>query len=216
MSRGRAVSRARIIWVGVLAIYALFWAWYTGLRGPLTPQEVDMYMERMQRIESNPERLAQVRKFLEEDTGRDFVVVNLIKLRDRPLQVGAVTPDESSRHVVDRYMEYMTPAMLARASHPVIGGEAAAAVLEAWGVENGEGWSLAAVMRYRSRRDLMEIATQREFQQAHEYKIAAIEKTIAVPVDPVLQVAGPRVLLALVLITVAALLHLLLARPARS
>jgi hypothetical protein len=216
VSPGAAVNRARIIWVGVLAVYVLFWVWYTGYRGPLTPQEIEMYMERMQRIEPNPERLAQIRKFLEEDTGRDFVVVNLIKLRDRPLRVGAVTADESSRHVVDRYMAYMTPAMLARASHPVIGGEAAAAALEAWGVENGEGWSLAAVMRYRSRRDLMEIATQPDFQQAHEYKIAAIEKTIAVPVDPVLQVAGPRVLLALVLITVAALLHLLLARPARS
>lgn len=216
VSRGVSVNRARIIWFGALAFYALFWVWYTGLGGPLSQQEVDMYMEQIARIEPDPEHLAQIRKFLEEDPGGDFLVVNLIQLRDRPLRVGAVTPEESSMDVVDRYMSYMTLAMALRASHPVLGGEAASAAIDRWGVENGEVWSLSAVFRYRSRRDLMEIAIHPEFQVAHQYKLAAIEKTISLPIDPALQLAGPRMLMALVLIAAAAVMHLLLARPRRS
>jgi hypothetical protein len=101
---------------------------------------------------------------------------------------------------------------MARASHPVIGGQAAAAAVEVWGIENGEAWSFAGLMRYRSRRDMLEIATDPAFQDAHQYKLAAMEKTIAFPIDPVLQVAGPRLLVALVLVALGAVLHLLLGR----
>ncbi len=205
------------MWFGIVAFYTLFWVWYTGIGGPLTQQEVDMYMERVERLVSDPEHIAQVRKFLEEDPGGDFLMVNLIQLRDRPLRVGAVTPEESSMDVVmNHYMSYMTLAMALRASHPVLGGDAASAAVDRWGIENGEIWSLSAVFRWRSRRDFMETVTHSQFETAHQYKEAAMQKTISLPIDPALQLAGPRMLMALFLIAVGAVMHLLLTRPKRS
>jgi hypothetical protein len=54
-------------------------------------------------------------------------------------------------------------------------------------------------MRYRSRRDMVEIAGNSEFQGSHEFKIAAMAKTIAFPLDPWLSLGDPRLLFALIL-----------------
>jgi hypothetical protein len=62
-----------------------------------------------------------------------------------------------------------------------------------------ETWSIAAGMRYRSRRDLLEIGTNPAFSGRHEFKIAAMQKTIAFPIDPWFQLGDPRLVLALVL-----------------
>lgn len=196
--------RGRVIWVALLALYAVFWLWYTGVRGPLTAEEIEAYVERMAEGDAQPESRARLRAFLESDTGDDFVMVNAILMREKPLRVGPVRPDESSSDVLDRYMAYMTPALLSRASHPVVAGRAAAPAVEVWGLENGRSWSLAGLMRYRSRRDLMEIATDPRFRDSHEFKIAAIEKTIAFPIDPYLQLGDPRLLLALLLFPLGA------------
>ena len=53
--------------------------------------------------------------------------------------------------------------------------------------EGMETWTQGAGMRYRSRRDLLEIATNPAFRGSHEFKVAAMRKTIAFPIDPWLQ-----------------------------
>jgi hypothetical protein len=83
-----------------------------------------------------------------------------------------------------------------------------AGALDLWGVENAERWNLVGLVRYRSRRDMIEIATDPAFAGAHQYKNAALEQTIAVPVDPFLMLGSPRVLLALALLALGALLQL--------
>jgi hypothetical protein len=60
-------------------------------------------------------------------------------------------------------------------------------------------------MRYRSRRDMMEISGNPEFAGSHEFKVAAMQKTIAFPIDPWIQAGDPRLLLALILSLVGAL-----------
>jgi hypothetical protein len=199
-------------WLAAALLYALFRLWYDGVSAPLTPAEVDHYVARMTERGFPPERIALIREFLAEDTGGDFVMVNFISLHEAPAPVGDTRPGESGREVLDRYMAYMTPALLARASYPVIGGDAAANAVEAWGLAGAEHWSMAGIVRYRSRRDMIEIASDPRFRDAHVYKIAAMQKTIAVPLDPYFQLGGPRVAVALGLITGAALLHAALAR----
>ena len=60
-------------------------------------------------------------------------------------------------------------------------------------------WDRGALMRYRSRRDLFEISTNPAFQGSHEFKVAAMAKTIAYPLDPWFQLGDPRLVLALIL-----------------
>jgi hypothetical protein len=69
---------------------------------------------------------------------------------------------------------------------------------------------MVGLVRYRSRRDIMEIATNPDFADAHQFKVDAMAQTIAVPVEPFLNLASPRWWVAGGLITLGALLQLLL------
>ena len=62
-----------------------------------------------------------------------------------------------------------------------------------------ERWDSGALMRYRSRRDMLEISSNPAFRGSHDFKIAAMEKTIAFPLDPWFHLGDPRLLLAFVL-----------------
>ncbi len=193
------MTRTRWIWVVLIGLYAAFFSWYTSFGGPLTEEEIGHYIGLMEAHEPAPppERLAKLRKFLEEDTGDDFVMVNVIDMYDTPLQVEGVEPGETSDEVLAKYMEFMFPELLSRACHPVIYGQAAKSAMDLMNADGMEEWSTGAGMRYRSRRDMLEIATNPAFEGSHEFKIAAMRKTIAFPIDPWFQLGDPRFVLAL-------------------
>ena len=67
-------------------------------------------------------------------------------------------------------------------------------------------------MRYRSRRDMLEITADPRFGERHEYKMAGLEKTIAFPVKPTLYLSDPRLLLALILFAFTSLIDLIVFR----
>jgi len=203
--------RPTVLWLFVAVAYVVFFAWYTGPHDPLTPEEIDDYMQSFAERGRDPERLTAMRGFLEEDDGGDFIIVNAIELYDEPVLTGAVEPGESSEEVLERYMAYMWPALLSRACHPVVAGDARVTV-ESWGVEGGESFTAAGLMRYRSRRDMMEIATNPAFFDAHQYKVAAMSKTVAFAIEPRLNLGDPRWLVGLLLFSLGALLHLAFAR----
>jgi hypothetical protein len=104
--------------------------------------------------------------------------------------------------VLAKYMKYMTPQLLKRACHPVFCGTAAAGAQEMFGVDGVRDWTTGAGMRYRSRRDLLEIASNPEFQGSHEFKIAAMQKTLVFPADPWFHLGDPRLLLAMFLLII--------------
>ncbi len=188
-------------WLVVGVIYLAFFSWYTSFKGPLTPAEIEHYMALSvaQDPDSSAEDLARIRAFMEEDTGDDFVMINVIHLYDTPRQIDGVEPGDTTDDVLAKYMEYMFPAMLARASHPVFRGSAVSAAMDIMNADGMEIWTAGAGVRYRSRRDLLEIGTNPAFAGRHEFKVAAMAKTIAFPVDPFTYLGDPRLVLALLL-----------------
>ena len=80
--------------------------------------------------------------------------------------------------------------------------------LDLIGIENAELWDQGAIMRYRSRRDMMEITVNPIFSTRHNYKIGALDKTIAAPVEADIILVDFRFLLALILFAVTALIDL--------
>ena len=201
-------SRRRAITWSVLAILWLsFTGWYTSCGGPLTEAEIEHYVGVMEANGRTPEQIALLRGFLESDTGDDFVMVNAIDMNPEPGDVPGMPPGSSAQEILGGYMAYMWPALLSRASHPIVFGRAAGPSLELFGIEGAEEWSQAGLMRYRSRRDLMEIAMNDEFADAHLYKVAAMSKTFAFPVDPWGQLGDPRLFLLLLLALVGLLLE---------
>jgi hypothetical protein len=128
-------------------------------------------------------------------------MVNLIEMNDPPPQMEGVPEDATAEDLMGRYMEHMYPELFKRASHPVLFGSATSPTLDIWGIEGADRWTAVGMMRYRSRRDMLEIAGNPDFQGPHEFKIAAMNKTIAFPADPWGHAGDPRLLLALILTT---------------
>jgi len=188
-------------WLIIAVIYLAFFSWYTSFEGPLTEAEIEHYLElsKTQDPDSSADDLARIRAFMEEDTGDDFVMINVIHLYNIPLQIDGVAPGDTTDDVLAKYMEYMLPAMLSRASHPVFQGPAVSPAMDIMNAKGMEIWSAGAGVRYRSRRDLLEIGTNPAFAGRHEFKVAAMVKTIAFPVDPFNYLGDPRLVLALLL-----------------
>ena len=206
------MRKRQILWLVPTVIYALFTFWYTDFGGPLTEEEIADYSETLAERMA-PDRLQYITQFMRNDTGRQFLMVNNIDNNETPPDVEGAEPGESADQLMGRYMEHMYAQLSKRASHPVIAGNAIHDALDLVGVEDWETaqhWTTAAMMRYRSRRTFMEIITHPDMQGRHEFKIAALDKTIAYPIEMQLYLSDPRLLLALILLIVTLLIDKLI------
>ncbi|NQZ98117.1 MAG: hypothetical protein HRU01_16520 [Myxococcales bacterium] len=196
-SSSKGLSRS---WAILGIVYAAFFYWYTSFGGPLTDEEIAHFTKV---LASAPDMSAHSERwihFMESDTGDDFAMWNAVDLFDTPRQVEGVEPGETSEDVVNRYSEPFFARALRRASHPVMGGAAANTAIDIWGIEGGADWDMGLLVRYRSRRDIMEMIEElsRSGSEIHSFKVAAVEKTIAFPLDPWAQAGDPRLLLAMI------------------
>jgi hypothetical protein len=196
------------IWIVLGVLYAGFTGWYTSFGGALTSDEIDKYMEVFSARATDPAGLARWKHFMETDTGDDFVMVNVIDMRDTPLQVDGVEPGETSGEVLAKYTRPFLGRAFRSAAHPVFMGSAASNALDLWGIEGAERWTTGGLVRYRSRRDLLEQASALRDSNIHSFKIAAMSKTIAFPVDPFFQLGDPRLVLGLVFLVIGLSVHL--------
>jgi hypothetical protein len=203
-----------IVWVSLAVLYGAFLLWYDGGGGPLRPEEIERHVATLEQRGLDAGQIASLRAFLTSDPGGDFVMANYIHFRDVPLAGGDLRPGETSQQALDRYMAHMYPALFRRACHPVLAGPVVAKALDLWGIDDAASWSLVGLVRYRSRRDMIEIATDPAFSAAYRYKTAALQQTIAVPVEPFLMLGNPRVVLALAATALGSLLQLALGRRA--
>ena len=193
------------IWLLPALFFALFLFWYTPSGGPLSSAEVDNFIVKMEANGSSPEAIAMMRQFGEEDTGKHFIMINNIDYNETPGNVAGAAPGENAQQLMDRYMGHMIPAMLSRGSHPVMMGPAAYRSMDVIGVEGVDIWDMGGLVRYRSRRDFLEIVTDPAFSGKHHFKAAALEKTIAFPVEPDFNLGDPRLLIGLLLLALTAL-----------
>ncbi|MDJ0877757.1 MAG: hypothetical protein QNI86_04045 [Halieaceae bacterium] len=200
------------MWTTALGVWLVFTWWYTNTGGPLTEEETDRfisgYLEANRGREVSAANVARLRDFLMSDTGNQFVMVNILDMAENPPDVPGAQPGESSQSLLGRYMEFMYRALLSRACHPVYVGFAVAPALDLVGLPGAESWTQGALMRYRSRRDLVEIASNPIFAERHKFKLAALEKTVAFPVENQLYLSDLRFLLALLLFSICSLIDL--------
>jgi hypothetical protein len=197
-------------WSLIVVLYVAFFSWYTSFGGPLSAEEIARYTEVLRRVSASPERLAIWTRFMETDTGDDFAMLNAIELRDVPDQVPGVEPGETSSEVLSRYTTPFMASAMRNAAHPAMYGFAAGNAMDLWGIDGATEWTHGGLVRYRSRRDLMnQLVAISEMKDAkiHGFKIAAMEKTVAYPLDPWYQLGDPRFVLALVLAIAGLSIH---------
>ena len=207
-------------WFILIFIYCTFFVWYTDLGGKLDSDEIATYLVKMQdnreavgfsspaEKERAREQAAIIEEFMREDSGRQFFVVNNIDMSENPQDVEGAQPGEDADQLMGRYMEHMYAELFKRASHPVFLGNAVSSAIDIVGIENAESWDSAALMRYKSRRAFMEIVSNPKMLGKHEFKIAALNKTIAYPVETVVYLSDPRLLLGLILIIIGLIIQL--------
>ena len=99
-------------------------------------------------------------------------------------------------------MEHLWPNLLKRASHPVFVGNTIFQSMDLVGIEGAETWDQIALMRYKSRRAFLEIVTHPDMIDRHEFKVAAMKKTIAYPVEPIAFYSDVRIFLGMLILII--------------
>lgn len=197
------------IWGGALALYGLFRLWYDNWRGPLTTAEIDAFFDSVQGKYGGGNDPAVLRSFLEADDGKEFVMLNLVKIEPGMVIDPQSGKELSGREAMRRYSDPFVRALIARGGHPGMVGRKVGPYVDAWQVEGDPGWSIFGLMRYRSRRDLLELAADPRFAEIHPYKLLGIPVTFSFPTQREVSIyMGPRAWVGLVLALAAALLQL--------
>lgn len=192
-----------MIWCLAALIYALFWCWYVGFKKKVTPEEAETTMGLFQENGSWTEKQKQnMHHFLLNDDGKDFVMVNLLHLKE---------PFDESNQKLAAYQKVFLGSLLLRAGHPVMIARAASGNIENVACDHSDDWNAAAMIRYRSRRDLMDILPATIGSEHHHLKLEALEKTFAFPSSPWFMLGGPRIVVALCIALAGALANLALA-----
>jgi hypothetical protein len=199
-----------VIWGVALALYVAFRRWYQGSRPPLSTAEIEAFIPLLPpHARANQRELATLRAFLAGDDGREFAMLNLVRLAPEPVphpHTGTPTP---AMKLLESYTRPFFRALLRKGSHPAIAARVIGGYVDTWQVEDSPGWTIVGYVRYRSRRDMMELVTDPRFADAHAFKIAATPVTMSFPTSPrILLFVSPRVWVGLVIALGAALLHL--------
>lgn len=198
-----------MIWGSALALYVVFRLWYDNWRGPLSKAEIDAFFDEVHGRYSGGNDPAILRRFLEEDDGKEFVMLNLVKIEEGMVAHPKTGEQVPGRAMMRRYSDPFVKALFRRGGHPGMVGAKAGPYVDAWNVESDPGWSIFGLMRYRSRRDMLAMVRDPFFMEAHPYKLLGIPTTFSFPTQRQVSVyMGPRVWVALILALVAALVQL--------
>jgi len=198
------VTASRIRWVVIFLLYAVFHVWYGGNGKPLSADEVEHYAARAREL-AGPEAEERFRKFASSDDGKQFVMVNLNKYRERTKYRDGREVDQSPREVERLYLADVLPKLLVRACHPVIVVDPILTIAGEGDFERTD-WERIALARYRSRRDFLEIMLESNWEEGGQHKWAALERTHTMPTVPRLWGVGIRVVPFLLLLCVGLLL----------
>ncbi|MEM1378564.1 MAG: hypothetical protein AAGG69_14370 [Pseudomonadota bacterium] len=188
------MRRAVYFFTPIVLLLVGFYVWHTPMRGPLTEAEIDAF------IASQAEKGGTVwtseeafEAFLRNDDGRPFVMINLMEFRERAQysDENASNTDMTGEEAGVIYGQSVLPQLLIRGSYPISRAARHNTIINSVGQQAGEFDSFAMV-RYRSRRDLIDMIGSEGFQAAEIHKWASLENTLVAPSNHLasLQVVG--------------------------
>lgn len=207
---GISMRSGYTIWGIALIFYLVFLGWHENWKGPLTESEIATFNARAQSISGlSAEQLARLEMFMRDDDGGEFFMVNLVRFTDGPASHPETGAKVDARELVQSYFRPFAFKILARGGYPAFSARTLSGYIEAWGVAANPGWDFVNLMRYRSRRDLLILATEEDFNDIHIYKRAAIASTFSIPAQSIGgALLSPRIWIALFIFLMAALAHM--------
>ncbi len=197
------------IWALVPFLYGIFSLWYFNWSGPITPGEIDEFMAAFNEAEGSQHTDAAVfRKFMEQDDGSEFVMLNLVQLHEKDVPHPITGEKMPALNLLGEYFGPFSLALLKRGGHPVFQARRVGGNVDSWNADNNVSFGATAMMRYKSRRELVALVVDPAFSDAHIYKLAAIERTISYPTRVMMSTSlGPPVSVLLLLMAFASLIQ---------
>lgn len=121
-------------------------------------------------------------------------MVNLVRVPD----VVVTDPDNGelapAKDMMAAYSKAFIPRLTKHGGHPALAARKVGGYVDAWMVGADPGWSIVGFMRYRSRRDMLEMVLDPTFKGAHKYKLLGVAETFSFPTQTFLRTyVSPRV-----------------------
>ena len=172
-------------WLVALALSAAFLLWHQPwFSKPLTPAEIDAaFAVSVDRATALPEsEKVKLRAFFASDDGRPFYNVNLMLYRDVAIYAdGNQRPGiRTGADAANAYSRAIIPLLLARGSYPVFISSKISNLLEE-GAPGADFFQEVAIVRYRSRRDMLDMISAPVYMAGAPHKFASLAKNVAVP-----------------------------------
>lgn len=187
--------------------FALFLVWYGGRSKPLTESETQRFLHLMvsRGLDRNdPELYESLKRLLSKDDGREFVMVNLIRYREKAAYPPGSPYNDSAIDADKRYARAFFPYLLRYGNVPIFISRRSGSFIEP---PNAERWQVVAMIRYRSRRDFIRSVSAVLDKNVMIHKWAAIETTHVFPVRPLFSFNAVRWGAAVVITLIASLIY---------
>lgn len=176
------MKRTAYILATFLLAYPAFFVWHTPLRSPLSDTEIDAFLTDRPEAGGTDWAISDAfEAFLRADDGRPFVMINFIEIRDVAAYPDWVVTDYTTGAEADTaYGRAILPLLLKRGSYPVAGATRSYTIINSLGQPTAS-FDKVAMVRYRSRRDLIDMITSEAFLSAEVHKWASLENTLVAP-----------------------------------
>ena len=199
-------------WLVATALSAAFLLWHQPWFGkPLTTAEIDAaFAVSVDRATALPEsEKIKLRAFFSSDDGRPFYNINLLLYRDVATYPDGVARSgiHSGSDAADAYARVVLPQLLRRGSYPVFVSSKISNLLEE-GALGADFFQEVAIVRYRSRRDMLDMISDPSYLAGGPHKFASLAKNVAVPTTGFLPL-DPSVVIPLILFGLAGLIRAL-------
>ena len=197
----------KAFYVLLLVTYLGWISWYGGSGSPVQTAELEGYISALQanvdpRGKDSVEPIKYMRTLAESDDGAEFIMVNLIRYRDRAMY-SADSPwsKETDPMLADaRYGAGVVPLLLKHGSLPVFISSVNGGFINE--TTHGE-WDMVAMVRYRSVRDMLQMMVEISSTDLADHKWAAVEQTHVFPVTPKISLISLRLIIGIILLLFA-------------
>jgi hypothetical protein len=133
-------------------------------------------------------------------------MVNLLKFRKKALYADGSSYDDDPMAANARYNRAIIPLLLKHGGIPVFDSLVQGRFIHPDGADD---WDHVAMVRYRSRRDMLKMAIEVAGRGVDVHKWAALEKTQVFPVKPLVNLIFIRLTVAVLLFVIALILYFL-------
>jgi len=203
-------------WLVAAVLSATFLLWHQPwFSKPLTPAEIDAaFAVSVDRAAALPEsEKVKLRAFFSSDDGRPFYNVNLMLYREEATYADGVQRPgiRTGSDAADAYARVVIPQLLRRGSYPVFISSKISNLLEE-SAPGADFFQNIGIVRYRSRRDMLNMISDPDYMAGAPHKFASLAKNVAVPTTGFVPLDAS-VIIPLILFGLAALVALFGKRP---